>query len=77
MVFAKLSLFTNKFLSKIPLVSEAKFPVVYLGLLGTTFVLRETKSGQSSAFAPVCLSACLGVNFRIFACASAFAPLRG
>lgn len=32
--------------SKLPLVSEAKFPVVYLGLLGTTFVLRETKSGQ-------------------------------
>jgi hypothetical protein len=32
--------------SKIPLISEAKFPVVYLGLLGTTFVLRETKSGQ-------------------------------
>ena len=32
--------------SKLPLVSDAKFPVVYLGLLGTTFVLRETKSGQ-------------------------------
>jgi len=32
--------------SKLPLVSEAKLPVVYLGLLGTTFVLRETKSGQ-------------------------------
>jgi hypothetical protein len=32
--------------SKLPLASEAKFPVVYLGLLGTTFVLRETKSGQ-------------------------------
>lgn len=32
--------------SKLPLVSEANFPVVYLGLLGTTFVLRETKSGQ-------------------------------
>jgi hypothetical protein len=32
--------------SKLPLVSEAELPVVYLGLLGTTFVLRETKSGQ-------------------------------
>lgn len=32
--------------SKLPLISESKFPVVYLGLLGTTFVLRETKSGQ-------------------------------
>ena len=32
--------------SKLPLVSEPKLPVVYLGLLGSTFVLKETKSGQ-------------------------------
>lgn len=32
--------------SKLPLVSDAKNPVVYLGLLGNVYVLRESKSGQ-------------------------------
>ena len=32
--------------SKLPLTSETKLPVIYLGLLGSTFVLLETKTGQ-------------------------------
>ena len=32
--------------SKLALACDEKNPVIYLGLLGTTFILRETKSGQ-------------------------------
>lgn len=33
--------------SKLPLVANPKQPVLYLGLLGETYILRETSSGQT------------------------------